>query len=695
MQDLGVGWVRGDYPVSLVSPTSGTYTYTAADAWIIDALGRGMQPLPVLYQLPQWMNGSTNDKTPPLDDHVFATWCATACTHLYGLGVRNVEIWNEQNLSTFWNMTPINDTNFAVRYAAMMAIVYPAIKAAVPGMNVILGGLSTSDSVWQATFQPDTPGKGALSTFYRYGQLGVFANCDAVSWHPYLDSDLPGVDVGGWPAMNLISAQAVLNLLDTYAPGRNLRLWTTETGAPRSATGTTATGAEQPCPQRLRAGDARRADGWHQGSHGTDLLVLCHRLQPAYVRPVHYQRENSFGFVSNNQSTHYTVYATMKTYWATIWPDSSGGAVWVGGDVYSGQYARLPTTVGAGSVLRSLQVYTADGVTPYVGVWANVTPPVAALTATAAMLLRGFDTTHGANTLGFVFHGGTTPTLEATYTTDGTAHSVFTQTFNAAWRFWSIQVSPSNVTWLVSNNGVRWRQFAQVARSTAPLPLLYEMKLEFSTSSTAAETAPMLVDNVNALKSWVPVQTVTDQFPTSISTVTWTAAGTVAWDSAGQRARLTTATPTPSSLTSKGTYTLENSYLYGRLVMPPVGNGSKECHFGLVGEPSIDTGLDNSAQWVWSAATNTIWPLLRQNGVTVGAGAHQTPYDPFWHAWLRIRHDSTVQSLNWEVSPDGQTWTILYVAGATTLPPPVVIIATAGYATGLTADAAGDLFSTT
>lgn len=242
----------------------------------------------------------------------------------------------------------------------------------------------------------------------------------------------------------------------------------------------------------------------------------------------------------------------------------------------------------------------------------------------------------------------------------------------------------------MSNNGVTWHQFAQVPR-TAPLPLLFEMKLEFSTSSTSAETAPMLVDNVNALKSWVPVQTVTDQFPASISTTTWTAAGTVAWDSAGQRARITTATPTPSSLTSKGQYTLENSYLYGRVVFPAPGNGSKECHFGLVGEASSDTGNDNSAQWVWTAATNSLYPLLRQNGVTVGANAARTPYDPFWHAWLRIRHDGIAQTLNWEASPDGEAWTPLYVASGT-LPPPCVIVATAGYSTGSTPDVAGDLF---
>ena len=318
LTDLGVGWQRGDYPASLVSPSSGVYNYTAADKWVIKALQAGLQPLPVLYILPQWMCGSTNDKTPPSSNATFATWCATVCAHLYGLGVRYVEIWNEPNLSTFWNVASVTDANYRGAYASLMAAVYPAIKTVVPGMTVILGGLSTSDTVFQTLGTPNPPGKGALSTFERYGQLGVYANCDAVAWHPYLDSDLPCVDVGGWPAMNLASAQAVLAILDNYAPGRNLRLWTTETGAPRSVTGT-------------QDEQARRAhDVFNTVQPSGCMATIAARMGPIFWfcvidRSLGGAREQSFGFVSPDQSTQYIAYGTMRTYWAT--PSSDTVAV--------------------------------------------------------------------------------------------------------------------------------------------------------------------------------------------------------------------------------------------------------------------------------------------------------------------------------------------------------------------------------
>ena len=314
LADLGVGWQRGDYPASMTNPSPGTYDFDDADRWVIAALDRGIKPLPILYQLPSWMNGSGNDKTPPLDNTDYATWCAAACDHLWGLGVRAVELWNEQNLAGFWNSPSNSDADTRQRYVTMIQEAYPAIKAVTPDMVVVSGGLSTADSCWNDTNSPNPPGHGALSTIQRYGELGLFDYIDALGWHPYLDDDRPCEDVGGWPAWNLGSVQAVLDILDTFAPGRNLKIWTTETGCPRSATG----GSES---TQADVGQ----DAYAAYLDGGCLETVRDRLGPFFWfcvadRTTGNGREDSFGFMDSSLTTKHTIYDQMQTFWATTSP---------------------------------------------------------------------------------------------------------------------------------------------------------------------------------------------------------------------------------------------------------------------------------------------------------------------------------------------------------------------------------------
>jgi hypothetical protein len=311
--NLGAGWQRGDYPVSLVSPTSGTFTYTAADLWITKALAAGVKPLPVIYQLPTWMNGSANDKTPPQSDDTFASWCATACAHLYSIGVRFVEIWNEQNLAGFWNNGAATDVNYAQRYTQMMSRVYPAIKAAVPQMRVILGGISTSDTVYGGSVN------GAYNTLVRYADLGTYNYCDAVAWHPYVEDDQPCDNVDLYPMMGPDAVNAVLAQMDRVKPG--MQLWTTETGRSTWFPGGTGTEA-------LKSTTAQAL--YNALLPGGCLASVITRMGPVFWfcvrnRNIGDPREDSFGFVSNNGVTHYAAYTPMQTLWAQAWPGAGGG----------------------------------------------------------------------------------------------------------------------------------------------------------------------------------------------------------------------------------------------------------------------------------------------------------------------------------------------------------------------------------
>ena len=190
LADLGVGWQRGDYPAYLTEASEGVFTYTDADRWVVAALARGIKPLPILYMLPSWMNGSGNDKTPPIDDTDYATWAAAACDHLWGLGVRHVELWNEQNLAGFWNASAHTDSGFRVKYVNMAIEATTAIKAVTPRHDRHQRRcVNSRHTIWNDLGTPNPPGKGALSTIQRYAELGLFEHVDAVGWHPYIEDD--------------------------------------------------------------------------------------------------------------------------------------------------------------------------------------------------------------------------------------------------------------------------------------------------------------------------------------------------------------------------------------------------------------------------------------------------------------------------------------------------------------------------
>jgi len=312
-KDLGVGWLRGDFPLYTVAPQKGQYNMQAASYWINKALEAGIKPLPICYMLPGWLRANNSgDKSPPNNDDDFATVLVECAKYFKSIGVTAMEVWNEQNLDGFWTGTPDTDDAFRGKYCRMMAKAYPRIKQAVPDMIVITGGLSTADTVFQVTGQPTPPGCGALSTIKSYADKGLFRNCDAVGWHPYLDTDTACKDVGNWPSWSPKAVKAVLDILDASGnPG--LSLWTTETGCPRSAVG------NNQGEQAKRAEDAYKAY-----LPGGCLNQYHERLGPffwfcTHDRTVGHAREDSFGFKSADDRNKYQIYDRMKSLWSQQW----------------------------------------------------------------------------------------------------------------------------------------------------------------------------------------------------------------------------------------------------------------------------------------------------------------------------------------------------------------------------------------
>jgi PKD repeat protein len=232
MAAAGFGWYRSDLTVAAVSPTQGTFNWSGVQNWVNPMRAADIECLANLYILPSWMNGSTDDKMKPTSPGIYASWCADACEHLWSMGVHAVELWNEQNLNGFWHPFPNR-----VDYVAMAIAAADAIHARVPQMIVVSGGVSTDDSQTSTTEAGyTTTENGCYRTLDLYGKLGLYQHVDGVGLHPYLDTYRP--DPGGanptWCEWTGGSIRRAIAIVDRWAPGKNLKIWNTESAAPRS-----------------------------------------------------------------------------------------------------------------------------------------------------------------------------------------------------------------------------------------------------------------------------------------------------------------------------------------------------------------------------------------------------------------------------------------------------------------------------
>jgi hypothetical protein len=152
--------------------------FSATDPVVLAAAQRGLSVLPVLQGTPGWAAQHPGDAaSPPRDPADFAR-LATLLVARYGprgsfwaqhpelpsRPVTDWQIWNEPNLTRYWNVAP-----WAPPYVALLKAADRALKAADPGSRTILAGLPNES--WLA-----------LRAIYAAGAHGSF---DVVALHPY------------------------------------------------------------------------------------------------------------------------------------------------------------------------------------------------------------------------------------------------------------------------------------------------------------------------------------------------------------------------------------------------------------------------------------------------------------------------------------------------------------------------------
>jgi hypothetical protein len=197
-----------------------TYDWQYIDAVISGLTARGIEPLPVIDTTPPWARsaGCTAHVCAPADPDTYATFAAAAAARYAPMGVHQWEIWNEPNISMFWQPAPSS-----AAYTALLKAAYTAIHRADPAATVISGGLAPT-----ATQDGRIAPVQFLSEIYADGGAGYF---DAVGWHPYAYPAPPSSSADtGWSEM-FGTTPNVRSLMVANGDGAK-RVWGTEFGAP-------------------------------------------------------------------------------------------------------------------------------------------------------------------------------------------------------------------------------------------------------------------------------------------------------------------------------------------------------------------------------------------------------------------------------------------------------------------------------
>lgn len=182
------------------------------DRFVDGANQRGMKVIATLWATPCWASsapdplrqGCTDNSWwgrgvhayPPRNNQDYAD-IARWMTARYGAKLAALEVWNEPNVSLFWNTPdPVG------AYAALLKAAYPAAKAGNPAVPVIGASLGRSD-------------RSFLAGMYANGAKGYE---DGLSVHPYAEDR-------GFPGLTALHN-------DMVAAGDNIAVWVTEFGWP-------------------------------------------------------------------------------------------------------------------------------------------------------------------------------------------------------------------------------------------------------------------------------------------------------------------------------------------------------------------------------------------------------------------------------------------------------------------------------
>lgn len=218
----GATYVRFDIDWWLVQPTPTTWNWAPIDR-VVDAVrARGLKVLGMIGYSPPWARPpGSPDKTPPTNPADYANFARAAVERYAARGVHDWEVWNEPNISMFWQPRPD-----PAAYVRLLIPAYKAIKGADPGANVITAGFSPAIDLPDGR---DVAPVTFLRAMYAAGAKGSF---DSVGHHPSNYPNMPMQPVTDYRNNPFGGVAPVLHeTMEANGDGAK-KIWATEMGAP-------------------------------------------------------------------------------------------------------------------------------------------------------------------------------------------------------------------------------------------------------------------------------------------------------------------------------------------------------------------------------------------------------------------------------------------------------------------------------
>jgi polysaccharide biosynthesis protein PslG len=210
-----IDWVRLGLYWQDVEPNPGQFDFQADDAVIASTRANHLNVLAILAYSTTWSTSAPADPPdnlthyPPRDYNEWANYVATVVTR-YKADVHYWEVWNEPDLTEFWNGTP-------AQYATLLAITTSTIRQIDPTATVVLGGQAFLD-------MPGHAASDFLTNILGDADHAAGANFDIAAFHFYLRPDQAPQDFAEFKATL------------TQFGIDNRPIWITEAGLPSSAT---------------------------------------------------------------------------------------------------------------------------------------------------------------------------------------------------------------------------------------------------------------------------------------------------------------------------------------------------------------------------------------------------------------------------------------------------------------------------
>lgn len=182
VRHMGAGTIVEFFPWAYLEPQRGQYDWRQADRIIRHARDQGVRVIARLGLVPAWAREPEPGQPPTtlntLPDAAFADFAAFAAAFAarYQNTIAHFIVWNEPNLAFEWGYQPVDP----LRYARLLAVTAPAIRAAHPGAIILGGALAP-------TLEPPGSPHGwddrlYLAALYEAGAADHF---DALAVHTY------------------------------------------------------------------------------------------------------------------------------------------------------------------------------------------------------------------------------------------------------------------------------------------------------------------------------------------------------------------------------------------------------------------------------------------------------------------------------------------------------------------------------